>query len=55
MLRLNAMAEHPPDEWIEAANCLATVAQQLSSVVHEANNMLQVIAGSAEMIAWSIP
>ena len=44
------MAEHPSDEWIEAANCLATVAHQLSSVVHEANNMLQVIAGSAEMI-----
>ena len=44
------MAEHPPDEWTEAANCLATVAHQLSSVVHEANNMLQVIAGSAEMI-----
>lgn len=44
------MAEHPSDEWIEAANCLATVAHQLSSVMHEANNMLQVIAGSAEMI-----
>jgi C4-dicarboxylate-specific signal transduction histidine kinase len=45
------MAEqHPSEEWIEAANCLATVAHQLSSVVHEANNMLQVIAGSAEMI-----
>ena len=40
----------PPDEWIEAANCLATVARTLSSVVHEANNMLQVIAGSAEMM-----
>jgi len=44
------MAEHPTEEWVEAANCLATVAHQLSSVVHEANNMLQVIAGSAEMI-----
>lgn len=44
------MGEHPSEEWIEAANCLATVAHQLSSVVHEANNMLQVIAGSAEMI-----
>jgi signal transduction histidine kinase len=45
------MAEHPPsDEWVEAANCLATVAHTLSSAVHEANNMLQVITGSAEMI-----
>ncbi|MBS1818590.1 MAG: HAMP domain-containing histidine kinase [Acidobacteria bacterium] len=44
------MAEHPTDEWVEAANCLATVAHQLSSVVHEANNLLQVIAGSAEMM-----
>jgi C4-dicarboxylate-specific signal transduction histidine kinase len=50
MLRLNAMAEHPSEEWIEAANFLATVAHEFSSVAHEANNMLQVIAGSAEMI-----
>ena len=40
----------PSDEWVEAANCLATVAHTLSSAVHEANNMLQVITGSAEMI-----
>lgn len=40
----------PGDEWVEAANCLATVAHTLSSAVHEANNMLQVITGSAEMI-----
>jgi len=39
-------------EWIEAANCLATVAHQLSSAIHEANNLLQVIAGSAEMIQF---
>ena len=45
------MPERPPsDEWVEAANCLATVADTLSSAVHEANNMLQVITGSAEMI-----
>lgn len=44
------MAERPSNEWIEAANCLATVSHQLSSVLHEANNFLQVIAGSAEMI-----
>jgi two-component system C4-dicarboxylate transport sensor histidine kinase DctB len=42
--------DRPSDEWIEAANCLSTVAHQLSSAVHEANNLLQVIAGSAEMI-----
>jgi two-component system C4-dicarboxylate transport sensor histidine kinase DctB len=40
----------PTDDWIEAANCLSTVAHQLSSAMHEANNLLQVIAGSAEMI-----
>ena len=40
----------PSDEWVEAANCLATVAHTVSSAVHEANNMLQVITGSAEMI-----
>lgn len=44
--------EVPTDEWIEAANCLATVAHQLSSAMHEANNLLQVIAGSAEMIQF---
>lgn len=38
------------DEWIEAANCLATVTHQLSSAIHEANNLLQVVSGSAEMI-----
>ncbi len=42
--------QSPSDEWVEAANCLATVAHTLSSAVHEANNMLQVITGSAEMI-----
>lgn len=44
--------EVPSVEWIEAANCLATVAHQLSSAMHEANNLLQVIAGSAEMIQF---
>ena len=44
--------DQPSDEWIEAANCLATVAHQLSSAMHEANNLLQVIAGSAEMIQF---
>lgn len=40
----------PSPEWLQAANRLATIAHQLSSVAHEANNLLQVIAGSAEMI-----
>lgn len=43
-------ARQPSEEWTEAANCLATVARTLSSAIHEANNMLQVIAGSAEMM-----
>lgn len=48
------MTDRIPDaEWLEAANCLATVAHQLSSAAHEANNLLQVIAGSAEMIQLS--
>ncbi len=42
--------QSPSEAWVEAANCLATVAHQLSSAIHEANNLLQVIAGSAEMI-----
>ena len=44
--------QDPSAEWIEAANSLATVAHQLSSAMHEANNLLQVIAGSAEMIQF---
>jgi signal transduction histidine kinase len=36
--------------WLEAANRLETVALQLSSVVHEVNNMLQIVSGSAEML-----
>jgi len=40
----------PPPEWLEAANRLATVAAQLSSVAHEANNLLQIASGSAEML-----
>jgi C4-dicarboxylate-specific signal transduction histidine kinase len=48
------MTDRASDEaWLEAVNCLATVAHQLSSAAHEANNLLQVIAGSAEMIQMS--
>lgn len=45
------MTDRPlSDDWLEAANCLATVTHQLSSAIHEANNLLQVVSGSAEMI-----
>lgn len=39
-----------PPEWLARANRLATVAALLSTTVHEANNALQVISGSAEML-----
>jgi len=37
-------------EWLARANRLATVAAALSATVHEANNALQIISGSAEML-----
>ena len=40
----------PPAAWLEAANHLATVVAQVSSVLHGLNNVLQVIAGNAEMM-----
>jgi C4-dicarboxylate-specific signal transduction histidine kinase len=40
----------PSPEWLEAVNRLATAANQLSSVVHETNNLLQAISASAEMM-----
>jgi signal transduction histidine kinase len=40
----------PPEAWLEAANHLATVVAQVSSVLHGLNNVLQVIAGNAEMM-----
>ncbi|MCC7417915.1 MAG: HAMP domain-containing histidine kinase [Acidobacteria bacterium] len=40
----------PSPEWLEAANRLATVARQLATIVHESNNLLQVISGNAEML-----
>jgi signal transduction histidine kinase len=39
----------PPD-WLETVNRLATVAAQLATAAHEANNLLQVASGSAEML-----
>jgi two-component system C4-dicarboxylate transport sensor histidine kinase DctB len=40
----------PPPAWLEAANHLATVVAQVSSTLHGLNNVLQVIAGNAEML-----
>jgi two-component system, NtrC family, sensor kinase len=37
-------------EWLARANRLATVAAVLSTTVHETNNALQIISGSAEML-----
>jgi C4-dicarboxylate-specific signal transduction histidine kinase len=36
--------------WLERANRLALIAQQLSTTVHDVNNTLQVISGSAELL-----
>ena len=33
-----------PDDWLEAANLHATVAQLLSTVIHQVNNALQETA-----------
>jgi signal transduction histidine kinase len=43
-------ASLPPPEWLEVANRLATIAGQLSTVVHEANNLLLAASGNAEML-----
>ena len=40
----------PPPEWLEAANLHATVAQLLSTIVHQVNNALQTIGGHAELL-----
>lgn len=40
----------PPDPWFEAANLHATVAQLLSTVIHQVNNALQTIGGHAELL-----
>jgi C4-dicarboxylate-specific signal transduction histidine kinase len=44
------MRESPPPEWLERANRLALIARQLSTTVHDVNNMLQVISGHAELL-----
>jgi C4-dicarboxylate-specific signal transduction histidine kinase len=43
----------PPLEWLAAANRLALIATQLSNVIHETNNILQIIGGNAELLAMS--
>ena len=45
----------PPPEWLAQANRLAIVGALLSSTVHEVNNALQVISGSAEMLGSGTP
>jgi C4-dicarboxylate-specific signal transduction histidine kinase len=45
----------PPAEWLARANRLATVAALLSTTIHEVNNALQVISGSAEMLRPDTP
>ena len=39
-----------PSEWLERANRLALIARQLSTTIHDVNNMLQVIGGHAELL-----
>lgn len=43
-----------PDEWLEAANLHATVAQLLSTVIHQVNNALQTIGGHAELLKTDV-
>lgn len=38
------------DDWLEAANLHASVAQLLSTVIHQVNNALQTIGGHAELL-----
>jgi C4-dicarboxylate-specific signal transduction histidine kinase len=44
------MADASNADWLERANRLALTSALLSTTVHEVNNALQVISGSAEMI-----
>lgn len=50
MLETTPTEPTPPAAWLEAANHLATVVAQVSSTLHGLNNVLQVIAGNAEML-----
>lgn len=44
-------AGRPPPEWLERVNRHALLARLLSATVHDVNNMLQVVSGSAEILA----
>src|SRR4051812_42049152 len=44
------MADAINADWLERANRLALTSALLSTTVHEVNNALQVISGSAEML-----
>ena len=50
MVGLNPVANPPSPPWLERANRLAIIARLLSSTVHDVNNALQVIGGSAELL-----
>jgi signal transduction histidine kinase len=49
------MADARAPEWLERANRLALAGTLLATTVHEVNNALQVISGSAEMLTASAP
>ncbi len=49
------MTDVPTADWLERANRLALTNALLSTTVHEVNNALQVISGSAEMLHASPP
>lgn len=49
------MAEARTPEWLERANRFALTSMLLAATVHEVNNALQVISGSAEMLAPASP
>jgi signal transduction histidine kinase len=49
------MSNVPNADWLERANRLALTSALLSTTVHEVNNALQVISGSAEMLNASPP
>ena len=43
-------AYSPSADWLERANQLAIAAQLLPNTIHDVNNALQVITGSAELL-----
>jgi C4-dicarboxylate-specific signal transduction histidine kinase len=49
------MTNAPAADWLERANRLALTNALLATTVHEVNNALQVISGSAEMLNASPP